>query len=92
MSNISDRSGSCRNPLSMPERMLERLSPIVRADFESLLDATSYLSNVIVFTEGEPATGIYVVLQGEVRVSISSTDGKHLNLRIARKTDIPGLS
>lgn len=92
MSNISDRSGSCRNPLSMPERMLERLSPIVRADFESLLDATSYLSNVIVFTEGEPATGIYVVLQGEVRVSISSTDGKHLNLRIARKTDILGLS
>ena len=92
MSNVSDRSVSCRNPLSIPERMLERLSPKVRADFESLLHASSYLSNVIVFTEGEPATGIYVVLEGEVRVSISSADGKHLNLRIARKTDILGLS
>ena len=89
MSNISD---SCLNPLSIPERMLERLSPTARADFETLLHTSSYLSNVIIFTEGEPATGIYVVLEGEVRVSNSSADGKHLNLRIARKTDILGLS
>lgn len=92
MSSISDRSVSCRNPLSIPERMIERLSPTARADFESLLHASSYQSNVVIFTEGEPATGIYVVLEGEVRVSISSADGKHLNLRIARKTDILGLS
>lgn len=92
MSNISDRPANCRNPLSIPERMIQRLSPAVRVDFESLLHASSYQSNVVIFTEGEPATGIYVVLEGEVRVSISSEDGKHLSLRIARKTDILGLS
>lgn len=92
MSSISDRSVSCRNPLSIPEKMVERLSLTARADFESLLHPSSYRSNVIIFTEGEPATGIYVVLEGEVRVSISSADGKHLNLRIARETDILGLS
>ncbi|HEU5352548.1 MAG TPA: Crp/Fnr family transcriptional regulator [Terracidiphilus sp.] len=63
-----------------------------RTDFESLLRASSHQSNAVIFTEGEPATGIYVVLEGEVRVSISSADGKHLSLRIARKTDILGLS
>ncbi len=82
---MSNGSVGYRNPLSIPGRMLEGLSPTARADFESLLHACSYRSNVIIFTEGEPATGIYVVLEGEVRVSISSADGKHLNLRIARR-------
>ncbi len=82
----------CRNSFSRPVRMIETLSPAARSAFESLLHASSYPANMVIFMEGEPATGIYVVLEGELRVSVSSKDGRHLNLRIARKTDILGLS
>src|SRR6185437_2396957 len=46
MSHTSDRSFIYRNTLSIPERMVERLSLTARVDFESLLRASSYLSNV----------------------------------------------
>lgn len=36
--------------------------------------------------------GLFVVLEGEVRLSINSSDGKRLSLRIAREGDIIGLS
>jgi CRP-like cAMP-binding protein len=72
--------------------MIERLTSEARADFESLLHGISYPYNVVLFTEGDSATGVYVVLEGEIRVSISSADAGRLNLRIARKHDLLGLS
>ena len=51
-----------------------------------------YAANVVLFSEREEAQGVYVVLDGEVRLSMNSTDGKRLSLRIAKKGDILGLS
>ena len=48
--------------------------------------------NVILFSEKEEARGIYIVLEGEVKLSINSSDGRRLSLRIARKGDILGLA
>ena len=73
-------------------RIIDKLSPTARVDFESVLHASSYPANTILFTEREPASGLYVVLEGEVHVSINSTDGKRLALRIARGGEILGLS
>lgn len=72
--------------------MMERLPAAARLEFESLLHTSSYRPNRIVFLEGRPAAGLYVVLDGEIRVSISSTDGRRLNVGIARKGEILGLS
>ena len=52
----------------------------------------SYAANVIVFSEKEPARGVFVVLEGEVKLSINSSDGRRLSLSIARKGDVLGLS
>ena len=92
MQKIVEQRSSPKYSLRAPVRILESLLPAARADFEALLHASSYPPNVVVFTEGEPAAGLYVVLEGEVRVSIGSNDGKHLNLRIARRGEILGLS
>lgn len=54
--------------------------------------AHSHAANVVLFSEREEAKGLYVVLDGEVRVSINSSEGKRLSLRIARKGDVLGLS
>jgi len=72
--------------------MVEGLSLTARADFDHCYALLPTCRTLVIFTEGEPATGIYVVLEGEVRVSIGSADGKHLILRIARKADVLGLS
>lgn len=73
-------------------RIIDNLSSTARDDFESLLHASSYPASTILFTEREPATGLYVVLEGEVHVSINCADGKRLALRIARRGEILGLS
>jgi CRP/FNR family transcriptional regulator len=87
-----EQPANCRNAFSSPLRMIARMSPAARAEFESLLHISNYPSGVAVFTEGEPATRFYLILEGEIRVSISSPEGKRLNLRIARKDDVLGLS
>ena len=40
-------------------RIVDNLSPMARADFESLLHASSYPADTILFTEREPASGLY---------------------------------
>jgi CRP/FNR family transcriptional regulator len=53
---------------------------------------SSYAANAMLFAEGEPVRALFVILQGEVRLSINSSDGKRLSLRIASEGDVIGLS
>ena len=92
MREIIEQQANCKHSFRKPVRFLERLSHVARADFEGLLHASSYPPNTVIFTEGDPAAGLHVVLEREVRTSIGSTDGKHPNLRIARKGEVLGLS
>jgi CRP/FNR family transcriptional regulator len=52
----------------------------------------SYAENQSLFFEGEEAGGVFVVIEGQVRLSVHSKDGKRLSLRIARKGEILGLA
>jgi len=54
--------------------------------------AHSFPSNVILFSENEEARGLFVLLDGEVRLSMNSSEGRRLSLRIARKGEVLGLS
>ncbi|MFZ0743043.1 MAG: Crp/Fnr family transcriptional regulator [Terracidiphilus sp.] len=69
-----------------------KLSPAAFKDLAMLQYPSSYAANVIVFSEKEEARGVFVVLEGEVKLSINSSDGRRLSLSIARKGDILGLS
>jgi CRP/FNR family transcriptional regulator len=44
------------------------------------------------FSEKDESHGIYIVLEGEVKLSINPSEGRRLSLRIARKGDILGLA
>jgi CRP/FNR family transcriptional regulator, cyclic AMP receptor protein len=46
----------------------------------------------IVYSEGDPAAGMYVVLSGKVKLSVSSPDGKSLILRILLPGEVFSLS
>ena len=68
------------------------LSTAALADIEPLLAPSSYPSNVVLFTETQPASGVYVVLDGEVKLSINSNDGRRLSFHIAKAGEVLGLS
>jgi CRP/FNR family transcriptional regulator len=62
------------------------------ADLEPLLAPSNYPSNVVLFTETQPASGVYVVLDGEVKLSVNSSDGRRLSSHIAKAGEVLGLS
>ncbi len=68
------------------------LPAAVLADLEPLLMPSTYPSNMVLFTETQPSTGIYVVLEGEVKLSINSSDGRRLAFHIAKAGEVLGLS
>jgi CRP/FNR family transcriptional regulator, cyclic AMP receptor protein len=69
-----------------------KLSAPALADFESLLVPVSHPANKVLFTETQPTDGVRVVMEGEVKLSINSTDGRRLSLRIAKTGEVLGLS
>jgi CRP/FNR family transcriptional regulator, cyclic AMP receptor protein len=88
----SGNGGSRRSKIQRNSEFFRKLSPALMEDWTLMEFPHSYGPNVVLFAEKEAARGIFVVLDGEVRLSINSTDGKRLSLRIARKGDILGLS
>jgi len=69
-----------------------KLTPAAQQDFRSMQFPSSYAANVVIFSEKEPAQGIYIVLEGEVKVSLNSSDGRRLSLAIARPGEILGMA
>jgi len=69
-----------------------QFSPAAVDDLGSMLCPSSYAAGSLLFMERDQAQGIYFVLEGEVKLSINSADGRRLNLSIARKGEILGLA
>jgi CRP/FNR family transcriptional regulator, cyclic AMP receptor protein len=68
------------------------LSEAARADLDSLIFPSAYPAHTVLFNETQPATGIVIVLEGEVRLSINSSEGRRLSFRIAKAGEVLGLS
>src|ERR1700733_10204313 len=73
-------------------KFFSKLPPSALEDFSAMEYPSSYAANVVLFTEREPVRALFVVLEGAIRLSINSINGRRLTLRIARKGDILGLS
>ena len=70
----------------------QKLSPEALKDLASLEIPVQYAAGQALYTEQQAAAGIYVILDGEVKLSMNSSDGKRLSLRIARAGEILGLT
>lgn len=60
--------------------------------FEEIKYATAYPKGAVLFVEGQSPRGIFVLCKGRVKLSICSTDGKTLILKIAEPGEVLGLS
>jgi len=73
-------------------KFFDKLTPAARQDLDSMLSPSDVPANKVLFSEKEAAQGVFVVLSGEVKLSINSSDGRRLSLRIAKKGEILGLA
>lgn len=60
-------------------------------DLEKIKYASAYPQGAVLFLEGQPARGAYIVCSGRVKLSTTSRDGKTLILRIAQPGEVLGL-
>jgi len=92
MHTMTDAVRDCSNSIRPQGEFFGRLSPEALHDFMSLEHPTTYPSGIILFSEKDEAPGVFVVLEGEVKLSINSSDGRRLILRIAQRGEILGMA
>jgi len=65
-------------------------APAVK-DFDAIKSTATYPKGALLFVEKQEARGVYVLCEGEVKLSMSSPEGKTLIMRIARAGELLGL-
>jgi CRP/FNR family transcriptional regulator len=59
--------------------------------FEKIKFPTAYPRGAVLFVEGQPPRGIYMLCKGRVKLSVNSAEGKTLILKIAEPGEVLGL-
>jgi CRP/FNR family transcriptional regulator len=68
-----------------------QLTPRALKEFNSVKSVSAYPEGTVLFLESQEPRGVFLVCEGEVKLTISSSEGKTLILRIARAGEILGL-
>ncbi len=83
---------SCLSCKMKTDRLFCDLPASALQSFEAIKYATAYPKGAVLFVEGQAPRGIFVLCKGRVKLSICSTDGKTLILKIAESGEVLGLS
>jgi len=68
------------------------LSDAALKALQKIRHTTTYPTGAIIFMEGQPARGIYILCQGRVKLQTTNSDGRTLILKIAQPGEGLGLS
>jgi CRP/FNR family cyclic AMP-dependent transcriptional regulator len=68
-----------------------QLSPAAVKDFNAVKSSATYPAGAVLFLEKQDSRGVFVLCAGQVKLSISSSAGKTLILRITKPGEILGL-
>lgn len=61
-------------------------------DFNAIRSSSVYPEGAVLFMEKQESRGVFVLCEGQVKLSISSSEGKTLILRIAKAGEVLGLT
>ncbi len=92
MQTKHDEVSSTGNHGILAGTFFSRLSVKAQLDFGSIAHQSRFSPNMILFLENDPSTEIFEILEGEIKLSLCSSDGKRLILGIAKKGEIVGLA
>lgn len=81
-----------QEPALREPAVFSSLYPVATKELLALESPLYYPAQATVFAENDSGRGVFVVVEGEVKLSINSSEGKRLSLYIARKGEILGLS
>jgi CRP/FNR family transcriptional regulator, cyclic AMP receptor protein len=84
-------SASCRSCKFRRNGFFCQLSPDELKDFDAIKHVSAYPADAILFMEQQKSQGIYLLCQGQVKLSFTSSGGKTLVLRIAKPGETLGL-
>ena len=91
MGNI-DSARALKGHTQAIEGVLGELPVETLADLQSLMHPVFYGSGSMLYSEGSSAWGVFILLEGEVRLYLRSDDAKRLTVGVARRGDILGLA
>ncbi len=92
MQTMRETTTTSRVQAQRPGEFFKKLSPSALSDLESMEFPTLYQPGMLLFSEKSTPAGIFIVVSGEVKLSINSSDGKRLILSIAKAGEVLGLS
>lgn len=84
-------SESCRTCKFRRNGFFCQLSPDELKDFDAIKHVSAYPADAILFMEQQKSQGIYLLCQGQIKLSFTSSEGKTLVLRIAKPGEILGM-
>jgi len=83
---------SCFDCVLRPDRLFCDLPADARQAFDAIKFQSLEPRGTVLFREGHPARGIFVLCEGRAKLSIGSESGRSLVLRIAGPGEVLGLS
>jgi len=81
----------CRNCHLRPKNFFCALSKESLKVLDHIKHAAVYPEHAVIFVEGQPPRGIFLLCQGQAKLSANSQDGKTLILRVAKAGEVLGL-
>lgn len=88
-SNISQ---ACQNCRLKENGFFCHLSAEATKEFEAIRYSSTYPAATMLFLENEATRGVFLLCSGQVKLSVSSSSGKTLILRIAKPGELLGLT
>jgi CRP/FNR family transcriptional regulator, cyclic AMP receptor protein len=85
-------SDSCQTCKLRGNGFFCQLSPGALKDLDAIKFTSAYPAGAVLFIEKQTARGVYVLCDGEMKLSVSSSEGKKLILRITKPGEVLGLT
>lgn len=82
---------SCLTCESRPDRFFCDMPTEALKAFDAIKSLGLYRRNSVLFAEGRPVRGIYILCDGRAKLSICSDIGRRLTLRVAGPGEVLGL-
>src|SRR5712692_5584012 len=90
--NGSAITESCQNCKIRSKGFFCQLSPAALRAFDAIKIPTTYPRGAVLYVEGEEPRGIFALCQGRAKLTLSSSEGKTMILRIVEPGEVLGLN
>ena len=81
-----------RNPCRNYTTIFSGLSHEAEDEFRTIAVRRTYLPGTVLLDQGTEAPGVFLLVNGQVKLSVGSRSGRHLLVRLAEAPDALGLS